>query len=132
MALDLVIIAACYFASFLIRFEGDIPHADLVGFQASLPVVIIIRFSMFLYFRLYSGYYRYASISDLTQILEGSNRRQRADCIADVSAKLSNIPRGVFVIDWLLMIVLVGGSRFLLRAGREMLPQFWAQGKRTS
>jgi FlaA1/EpsC-like NDP-sugar epimerase len=131
VALDLVIIAAAYFASFLIRFEGKIPHDDLVGFKASLPVVVIIRFSMFLYFRLYSGYYRYASISDLTQILKAVTVGSVLIALPTYLLSYANIPRGVFVIDWLLMIVLVGGSRFLLRAGREMLPQFWAQGKRT-
>ncbi len=131
VALDLVIIAAGYYLSFLIRFEGEIPHEYLVGLRASLPVVIILRFSMFLYFRLYSGYYRYASISDLTQILKAVTVGTVLIAVPTYMLGYANIPRGVFVIDWLLMIVLLGGSRFLLRAGREMLPQFWLQGKRT-
>lgn len=131
VALDLLLIAACYFASFMIRFEGAIPHDNIVGFRASLPAVIIVRFSIFLYFRLYSGYYRYASISDLTQILKAVTVGSVLIALPTYLLSYANIPRGVFVIDWLLLIVLVGGSRFLLRAGREMLPQFWAQGKRT-
>lgn len=131
VALDLVVIAACYYGAFLIRFEGDIPHDYLVGFKASLPAVILVRFSIFLYFRLYSGYYRYASISDLTQILKAATVGSVLVALPTYLLSYANIPRGVFVIDWLLLIVMVGGSRFLLRAGREMLPQFWAQGKRT-
>ena len=131
VALDLVIIAAGYFFSFLIRFEGEVPHDYLIGFKASLPVVVILRFCMFLYFRLYSGYYRYASISDLTQILKAVTVGSVLIALPTYLLSYANIPRGVFVIDWLLMVVLLGGSRFLLRAGREMLPQFWSHGKRT-
>lgn len=131
VALDLLIIATGYYLSFIIRFEGEIPANYFVGFQASLPVVIIIRFAMFLYFRLYSGYYRYASISDLTQILKAVTTGSFLIAVPTYLIGYANISRGVFVIDWLLLIVLLGGSRFLLRAGKEMLPQLWLQGKRT-
>jgi FlaA1/EpsC-like NDP-sugar epimerase len=131
VAIDVVLIAACYYLAFFIRFEGEIPRNYLVGFQASLPVVIIVRFAMFLHFRLYSGYYRYASISDLTQILKAVTAGSLLIAVPTYLIGYANISRGVFIIDWLLLIVLLGGSRFLLRAGREMLPQFWSQGKRT-
>ncbi len=128
---DLIIIAASYYSAFLIRFEGAIPAADLKSLEASLPVVIILRFSMLLYFRLYSGYYRYASISDLTQILKAVTAGSVLIGIPTYFLGFGNIPRGVFVIDWLLLVVLLGGSRFLLRAVREMVPGMLRQGKRT-
>ncbi len=129
--LDMVIVAASYYASFLIRFEGAIPAADLKSLEASLPVVIILRFSMLLYFRLYSGYYRYASISDLTQILKAVTAGSVLIGIPTYFLGFGNIPRGVFVIDWLLLVVLLGGTRFLLRAVREMMPGILREGKRT-
>ena len=129
--LDLIIIAAGYYFAFLIRFEGEIPSADLTSLQQSLPVVIILRFSMLLYFRLYSGYYRYASISDLTQILKAITAGSILIAIPTYFFGYGSIPRGVFVIEWLLLVVLLGGSRFMLRAVRELMPQMWRQGRRT-
>lgn len=129
--LDLVIIAAGYYVSFLIRFEGEIPPDYFTSFQSSLPVVIILRFAMLLYFRLYSGYYRYASISDLTQILKAVTAGSILIAIPTYFFGYGNIPRGVFVIEWLLLVVLLGGSRFLLRAARELMPQMWRHGRRT-
>ncbi|MGB5106185.1 MAG: nucleoside-diphosphate sugar epimerase/dehydratase [Candidatus Zixiibacteriota bacterium] len=129
--LDLIIIAAAYYCAYLIRFEGGIPSADLNILQQSLPVVIILRFSMLLYFRLYSGYYRYASISDLTQILKAITAGSILIAIPTYFFGYGNIPRGVFVIEWLLLVVLLGGSRFMLRAARELMPQMWRQGRRT-
>lgn len=129
--LDLIIISAGYYVSFLIRFEGEIPTEYFVSFQSSLPVVIILRFAMLLYFRLYSGYYRYASISDLTQILKAVTAGSILIAIPTYFFGYGNIPRGVFIIEWLLLVVLLGGSRFLLRAGRELMPQMWRHGRRT-
>lgn len=128
---DLVFIAAAYYVSFMIRFEGDIPATELTSFQSSLPVVIILRFAMLLYFRIYSGYYRYASISDLTQILKAVTAGSILIAIPTYFFGYGNIPRGVFIIEWLLLVVLLGGTRFVLRAAREMMPQMWRTGKRT-
>ena len=128
---DLLVIATGYYLSFMIRFEGDVSQEYFASYKASLPVVIILRFSMFLYFRLYSGYYRYASISDLSQIIKAVTAGSILIAIPSYFFGYASIPRGVFVIDWLIMIVLLGGSRFLLRAGREMLPALWGSGKRT-
>ncbi len=99
VALDLVIIAACYWGSFVIRFEGSVPGEYLSGFKASLPVVIIIRFSMFLYFRLYSGYYRYASISDLTQILKAVTVGSVLIALPTYLLSYANIPRDRLAVD---------------------------------
>ncbi len=131
VALDVVIISAGYYLAFLIRFEGAIPAAEIDGIKSSLPVVIILRFSMLLYFRLYSGYYRYASINDLTQILKAVTAGSILIAIPAYFFGYGNIPRGVFVIDWLLQVMLLGGSRFVLRAVRELLPQAFRSGRRT-
>lgn len=131
VVLDLGVIAVAYYLAFVIRFEGQIPPNDLQSLQSSLPVVIILRFSMLLYFRLYSGYYRYASINDLTQILKAVTAGSILIGIPAYFLGYGNIPRGVFVIEWLLLVVLLGGSRFLLRAVRELMPAMLREGRRT-
>jgi FlaA1/EpsC-like NDP-sugar epimerase len=131
VAVDLLIIAASYYLSFFIRFEGDIPARYLASFKASMPVVLIIRFSMFLYFKLYSGYYRYASINDLMQILKAVTAGSIIVVVPAFYLGQGMVPRGVFVVDWLLLVVLLGASRFLLRSLRELFPDLWLTGKRT-
>ncbi len=131
VALDIVIISAGYYLAFLIRFEGSLTAEYYRSLQSSMPVVIILRFSMLLYFRLYSGYYRYASISDLTQILKAVSAGSILIAIPTYFFGYGEIPRGVFIIDWLLQVILLGGSRFLLRAARELMPQVLQPGRRT-
>jgi len=129
--LDLLLIAASYYLAFLIRFEGDIPENYLLTFKTSLSMFIIIRLSMFLYFKLYSGYYRYASINDLNQILKAVTTGSILIVLPAMFFGYGTIPRGVFVIEWLVMIILLGGSRFLIRSARELFPRIWVTGKRT-
>lgn len=131
VVVDLLIIAAAYYLSFFIRFEGDIPARYLTGLRGSMPVVLIIRFSMFLYFRLYSGYYRYASVNDLIQILKAITAGSIIVVIPAYFLGQGTVPRSIFAIDWLLLIVLLGGSRFLIRSLREIFPDLWLTGKRT-
>ncbi|MCK4856952.1 MAG: polysaccharide biosynthesis protein [candidate division Zixibacteria bacterium] len=128
---DLLIIAASYYLSFFIRFEGEIPPHYLFSFKASLPVVVIIRFAMLLYFKTYSGYYRYASINDSIQILKAVTAGSVIIVVPAFFLGSAMVPRGVFVIEWLLLVVLLGGSRFLLRSIRELFPGRWLTGKRT-
>jgi FlaA1/EpsC-like NDP-sugar epimerase len=131
MLVDLLLIAASYYLAFMIRFEGDIPPRYLISLKSSLPVVVIIRFSMLLYFNLYSGYYRYASINDLTQIIKAVTAGSVIVVVPAFFIGQGIVPRGVFVIDWLLLIVVLGGSRFMLRSLRELLPNLWHTGRRT-
>src|SRR5690606_38757336 len=108
VALDILIISAGYYLAFLIRFEGSLQPQVLASLRSSMPVVIILRFSMLLYFRLYSGYYRYASINDLTQILKAVTAVSILIAIPTYFFGYSDIPRGVFIIDWLLQVILLG------------------------
>jgi FlaA1/EpsC-like NDP-sugar epimerase len=128
---DLLLISAAFYGAFLIRFEGEIPPSYILSFKSSLPVVMIIRFAMFLYFKLYSGYYRYASVNDLTQILKAVTVGSLVIVVPAFFLGQGVVPRGVFVIDWLLLVVLLGGSRFLMRSLRELFSSIWLTGRRT-
>lgn len=127
---DLLLIAVAYYGAYLIRFEGEIPARHLLSFKSSLPIVIIIRFSMFLYFRLYSGYYRYASVNDLLQIIKAVTAGSIVIVVPAIFVVQGVVPRAVFAIDWLLMVMLLGGSRFMMRSIRELFPSFRQNGRR--
>lgn len=149
----ILITFSLYFAFFL-RFEGKIPRLELAQFFYLLPLVIIIRFSAFSLAGLYSGLHCYASFADLFAVLKGVtfgsallvapilinwlvNHIDPAlvhtlglNILGNFFPRMHGYPRSVFFIDWLLMVVLVGGFRFTLRAVRELVPNLLRDGRR--
>jgi len=106
--------------AFLIRFETGISEYYVHTFFHYLPLIVVLRLLFFLQGGLYKGLWRYASISDLIKIIKSATI---GSCIfvlfvryliGDVSYPLS-----IYVLDWLLFIVITGGTRLFIRVFRE-------------
>jgi FlaA1/EpsC-like NDP-sugar epimerase len=129
--IDLVSITGAYYLSYFIRFEWRIPPAEISMFLKTLPLVIIIRLSTFYYFKLFRGIWKYAGINDLKIIFQAVT----AGSILIVFSitylfHFYGYPRSVFIIDWSLVMLLVGGSRFAYRLFQEIYPFGVTEGKR--
>jgi FlaA1/EpsC-like NDP-sugar epimerase len=121
MTTDFAVIILSYVAAFLIRFEMQIPQALVSSMIATLPVVLVVRLACFWYFGLYRGIWQFASIYDLYSIVKavGVSSLFVSLCLFMANG-LSGYPRSVFFIDGLLLLVLIGGSRFSIRLTKEM------------
>jgi FlaA1/EpsC-like NDP-sugar epimerase len=129
--LDLVVIVLSYCGAFLLRFGGVIPRTEMSLMTNTLFVVLVVRFAMFAYFKVYAGLYRYASINDLLQIIKAVTAGSVLLLIPVYFFKIPLFPRSVFVLEWLLLVFLAGGLRFGLRTAREIMPTILRPGKRT-
>ena len=113
---DVLLLAAAFIGSHLIRFEFDIPIYFLALFKRMLPWVLLTKLSCFYYFGLYRGMWRYTSISDLLKIIKAST-------IATVvivsfilfKSRFIGYSRSVFLLDWCLTILLICGFRLGVR-----------------
>lgn len=112
-----------YWFAFMLRFNFTIPDIYLSMFYKTLPAIVIIRIICFYFFGLYSGVWRYASMNDLLRIIKGT---VTGSCLfvtyVGLLFRWIDFSRSVFVIDWFIIIFLVGGSRFLYRLFRESYP----------
>ncbi|MEN6397253.1 MAG: polysaccharide biosynthesis protein, partial [Methanoregula sp.] len=123
LASDTVSMVFAYWLAFILRFNFSIPEMNLKVFFSTLPVLLVIRVLCFYFFGLYSGVWRYASMNDLLRIL-------KATVLSSVLFffyvgfvyHLIDFSRSVFIIDWFIIVCLVGGSRFLYRLFREFYP----------
>jgi FlaA1/EpsC-like NDP-sugar epimerase len=114
--------AVANFLAFAIRFEGQLSHHYIDKFLLYLPVLLIIRFALFGQAGLHKGLWRYASISDLLKIIStGTIGSAIFFLIVRYLADDLEYPRSVFFIDWLLFLVISGGSRLIIRVSREYL-----------
>ena len=110
------------YIAFLIRFES-LPATEYIGkFFEYLPLILVIRLAFYLQSGLYKGLWRYASISDLLKIVN-STTFGSVIFMATVHYVLGDVhyPRSVYFLDWLLFIIISGGTRLFVRAFREYM-----------
>ncbi len=129
--LDLFAIIVSYVGAYLLRFGGNIPRTEMSLMTNTIFVVMVVRFAMFAYFKVYTGLYRYASINDLIQIIKAVTVGSILLVIPVYFFKIPLFPRSIFILEWLLLIFLSGALRFGLRAIREVMPSILRPGKRT-
>lgn len=122
VSLDLGFICIAYYAAYFLRFEGSLLKGNVELLLESLIWIILIKMSVFFIFGLYRGVWRYVSITDLLTIF-------KVVSIASVSSivfltfvfRFRQYSRAVFFIDWVLLFLLVGGSRILFRLLGEFM-----------
>lgn len=117
---DLVAACLVWMTAYALRFNFSIPDQFHQSLLMMLPVVVLIEIATFYYVGLYRGIWRFASIPDLKRII-------KAVAISSVLLSLGAfslqpeliIPRSVLVMNPLLLILFMGGSRFAYRAWKE-------------
>jgi FlaA1/EpsC-like NDP-sugar epimerase len=107
--------------AFLLRFDGSIPPAHLAVHLHMLPWLVLARGSVFVFFRLYEGLWKYSSIWDLCQIVFGVAVSSTMFVLTLwVPSGVIQYPRSVILIDALVLICLLGGARLGRRIFREI------------
>jgi FlaA1/EpsC-like NDP-sugar epimerase len=108
--------------AFVLRFDLVLPPVVRRQFFLALPILLVIRLTVFYFFDLFEGLWRYVSMKDLASILKAVSVSSVAFVVVAVLTIGSPFPRSVFILEWLLASALVGGIRFLIRAVREGSP----------
>ncbi|GAB7562675.1 nucleoside-diphosphate sugar epimerase/dehydratase [Methylobacillus methanolivorans] len=109
-----------WWVAFLFRFNFDIPDNFSQSMLESAVWVIPLQALVFLFAGLYRGVWRFASLPDLQRLI-----RAIAISSALVVAILfmfkphGVVPRSVLIMDPMLLLLLMGGSRFAYRAWKE-------------
>ena len=121
IAADGVLVAVAWLLAFQLRFDSfeRIPpfYDKLVNWRTVL-LVVAIKLVVFTAFGFYNRWWRYVSTRDMW----GAARGVTVACLAASlvvyffpPADTARLPRGVAILDWLLLLGLVAGSRLLAR-----------------
>jgi FlaA1/EpsC-like NDP-sugar epimerase len=115
----MAVILAWWFA-YLFRFNFEIPALYFFSLKETLPWVIPIQAASFFCFGLYREVWRYVSLHDLRRILYAVfTAATVVPLILFMLQILAGVPRSVLLLDPILLLFMMGGSRITFRLWKE-------------
>jgi O-antigen biosynthesis protein WbqV len=130
---DLIMAALSFVLSQWLRL-GDELLAFWDGIQplaAAAILFAVISGAVFLWFRMYRGRWRYASVPDLLTITRAATLAILIFLpIEFLISRLSIVPRSTLLINWFTLIALLGGPRFIYRLIKDRRLDLTNDGRR--
>lgn len=118
MGADIVLSVGSYALAMLIRFDWQWPRADFI--VQTMILVALIRPVLLVYFGAYQGILSYFGLWDAVALFKAVSAGSIAVAGVTYFVGAQQHPRSVFVIDWALLLLMLTGSRYVLR--------IWARG----
>lgn len=118
---DLLMAAASFLVAIYLR-QGD---QWVLGWDHGMLAVATASFTgvaafAFLSSRMYKGVWRYASVSDLLTLIRGATITIGIFyLLVFLVTRLQDLPRSVLIINWFVLLALLGGPRFLYRSWKD-------------
>jgi UDP-GlcNAc:undecaprenyl-phosphate GlcNAc-1-phosphate transferase len=130
--LDVGLIILAYWSAYAIKFEPFSGSPAWQLFLRTVPIVVVVRLAAFLLFGVYRGIWRYTSIDDFVVFAKAVAAGTIVSMLIILFRfRFQGFSRAVFVIDAVMMMVYLAGSRLAFRLFRQLLPSGGSsQGRR--
>jgi FlaA1/EpsC-like NDP-sugar epimerase len=113
---DLSAALAALVLAFMLRDSGQLIWADIWFLGHAVPLFLALAAASFLAFGLHRSIWSYTSISDLGAIVRASTWAVLLFvAVGLTSARMPEVPPAVWVIQWLILVVLLCGTRLAYR-----------------
>jgi FlaA1/EpsC-like NDP-sugar epimerase len=119
VVIDIVSVIVSYLGSFALRFDAPSPlFSEYIGlFWWPLALLLVVRLAAFVLFGLYRRVWRYASIAELQSIVLAVGASSFVTygliyAVAVIEPQFAGFPRSIPVIESLVAMALIGGTRF--------------------
>ncbi len=117
---DALAAALAWILAYLLRFNFELPAYYAAELRLTLVLVVPLQLIIFWQFNLYRGIWRYASTTDLRRIFLAVMLSAAVIPLMFWMLRLGLVvPRSVLIINPLLLILMMGGSRFIYRLWKE-------------
>ncbi len=121
--LDVILITLAYYASYVMLFGSVETGGNWDLFIKTLPILIVVKLSAFLVSGVYRGVWRYTGITDFITFGKGIALGSVVSVLAILLLyRFQNFSRMVFVLDGIILLFFIAGSRMAFRLIREILP----------
>jgi lipopolysaccharide/colanic/teichoic acid biosynthesis glycosyltransferase len=118
---DVVLAVSAYTLACLIRFDWQWPDASYTW--QTLTLIALLRPLLLVYFGAYQGILSYFGLWDAMALFKAVTVGSIAVAGLTYFVGSQDHPRSIFVIDWAVLLLLLGSSRYVLRT--------WARRRRT-
>jgi len=114
---DLVIACFAFWGALFLRFDSLlIPHLENLNFNRFFFVSMFIHAGCFILGGLYKGVWRFSSMYDLIRVVKASTFAIVLSLVVCfLMTRLENVPRSMFLIEFMLLVIGLGGGRFVYR-----------------
>jgi lipopolysaccharide/colanic/teichoic acid biosynthesis glycosyltransferase len=120
MGVDTCLAVLSYVLACLIRFDWDWPVAEYT-WQAMI-LVALVRPPLLLYFGAYQGIVKYFGLWDLVALFKAVSVGSVVVGGLTYFLGAQSHPRSIFAIDWGLLLLMLAGTRFLIRVWSRRHP----------
>lgn len=129
VSFDVISIIIAAYGSLLLRFNGPIESQYLHRVNILIGSMILIGLAIFITFRLYHSLWQFASIIELKNIIFASIMSAIANIlICELTG--NPLPRSCYFIYFLLLVLMVGGSRFIYHFIRLYAARYNIRGRK--
>ena len=108
------------YIAFIIISDAVLSEENFRMYINYLPFLLFVRLAFFAIEGLYKGLWKYAGTSDLLKIIKSTTLSSIVFLlVAGYFISDGNYPRSVIILDWMMTIILSGGTRLFIRIFRE-------------
>ena len=121
--LDALLITLSYYAAYTLLYGPIETTANWNLFITTAPLLVIVKLGSFLFVGVYRGLWRYTSIDDLVTFLKAVVLGSVASVLSILLLfRFQNFSRSVFILDAVILLFGLVGSRVAFRMIRQVLP----------
>ena len=121
--LDAFLITLSYYSAYVMLFGSFERSNNWDLFIRTVPLLIVLKLAAFLVVGVYRGIWRYTSIEDFLTFTKGVVIGSVLSVVAVLLLyRFQNFSRAVFVLDGIILLLLIVGSRMAFRIIRQFLP----------
>lgn len=126
---DALSVALSLYLAYVIRFDFQVPAKEMTVLLHTLPLILVMKICTFFFFHLYQGMWRYTSLVDFINVVKATTASTLLIIVTIlIRSRFIGYPRSVFLMDWALTLILIGGLRLAIRlhfissSGTRMFP----------
>jgi FlaA1/EpsC-like NDP-sugar epimerase len=117
---DAVLINLAVYFALALRFDGQIPLQYLESSPIVMLLLTFVTIMFFIVLKLYQRIWEYASIKEMLAIMRASTYSMALVWLLIYALDLDGLPRSVYILAWLMIILFVGASRLSWRLFRDL------------